>query len=167
MGSVNLQLPDEPGLLEAAGRVALAHGQLELMLRMTVKTLAGLTVKEALNATEKSKNWELRKDIVSLFNNKTKDPSLRLKLKAILGDCGRLSDERNRLLHNAWALAVDGSVVSKGPDHAWGSAAGPDDLDELASEISGAVANLNRERLRGFIRQVCDNSQNASGTACS
>src|SRR5438445_745732 len=103
IGSVDLSLPSIPGLLEAAGRVALAHGQLELMLRMTIKTLGNVKVKEALDATASSKNWELRKQIISLFNGKTKDPALRLKLRAILGACERLSDKRNRLLHNAWA----------------------------------------------------------------
>ena len=42
MGNVVLDLPGDNALLEAAGRVALMHGQLELMLRMTVKTLTGL-----------------------------------------------------------------------------------------------------------------------------
>ncbi len=54
MGIVDLSLPEDPALLEAAGRVALAHGQLELILRMTIKTLAGLSVDEALNATQNS-----------------------------------------------------------------------------------------------------------------
>src|SRR2546423_598000 len=133
-GSVNLELPDTPGLLEAAGRVALAHGHLELMLRMTVKTLAELTVKQALNATEKTKAWELRAEILSLFKSKAKDPALRMKMKAVLGNCERLSDQRNRLLHNAWAIGPDGSVVTKGPTHAWGKAPTADDLNKLAAD---------------------------------
>lgn len=72
MGSVDLSMPEDRNLLEAAGRVALAHGQLELMLRMTLKTLTGLSVDEALDATEKSKNWELRKDILDTFRRKPK-----------------------------------------------------------------------------------------------
>jgi hypothetical protein len=165
MGSVDLVLPDDPDLPEAAGRVALAHGQLELMLRMTIKTLGGLTVDEALYATEKSKNWELRRDIVSLFNSKTKDTSLRLKLRAVLGKCESLSDKRNRLLHRAWALDSDGCIVTKGPDHTWGKQTTPNDLRKLASEIGGVVTTLNHERRSGFIGKVCEASQNALGSA--
>ncbi len=44
-GHVILELPGDDQLLMAAGRVALAHGQLELMLRMVVKSLSGLTVR--------------------------------------------------------------------------------------------------------------------------
>jgi hypothetical protein len=154
MGSVQLILPEAPGILEAAGRVALAHGQLELMLRMTIKTLARVTVKEALDATARTKAWELRAEIMSLFKAKTKDPELRVKLKAILGKCEALSDERNRLLHNAWAIAEDGSVVAKGPNHAWGEAATPDSLNKLAADIREQVEILNKARLHGFVHDV-------------
>ena len=162
MGMVDLNLPDDPALLEAAGRIALSHGQLELMLRMTIKTLTEMSVDETLNATGNSKNWELRKDIISLFNKKTKDPVLRYKLKAIIGKCKQLSKERNRLLHNAWAIAPDGSVVVKGDKHAWGPAAKLEDLQSLTSEISAEVAVLNSERLSGFIQKVCQDSQGSS-----
>jgi hypothetical protein len=155
MGHVNLALPGDGELLKAAGRVALAHGQLELMLRMTIKSLSGLTVREALDATQRTKNWELRDEILRLFKGKTPDPTLRLKLKAILGRCEHVSDDRNRLLHNAWALAADGSVVMKGDNHAWGPAATVSDLDALAEDITSIVNELNEVRLSGFIHSVC------------
>ena len=81
MSSVTLQLPDDQELIKAAGCVALAHGQLELMLRMTIKTLAGATVQEALDATARSKNWELREEIKKHFNSKTKAPDFTIKVK--------------------------------------------------------------------------------------
>ena len=164
MGSVNLTLLFDPKLLQAAGTAALAHGQLELMLRMTIKVLAGLTVREALDATREYKNWQLHKEIVSLFNGKTRDASLRLKLKSILGRCKRLSDERNTLLHNAWGIDPDGSVVTKGSDHVWGKAPEQSDLKELAEEIQSVVNILDEERRTGFIRDVCVASQIASDT---
>lgn len=155
MEDVTLHCPGDTALLEAAGRVSLAHGQLELMLRMTIKTLSGLTVQAALDATETTKNWELRRDIGKLFRQKTKDVTLHYKLKALLGRCEALSSERNRLLHNAWAIAPDGSIVTKGEKHAWGKAPTADDLNSLASEINKYVELLNEARLRGFIHNVC------------
>lgn len=155
MGHVVLDFPGDQILLEAAGKVSLAHGQLELMLRMTIKTLSGFTVQDALNATAKSKNWELRRDIEKLFHKKTKDTQLHLKLKALLNPCEQLSEQRNKLLHNAWAIAPDGSVVTKGDKHAWGPAPTADALTELASEIKKYVGLLNQARLTGFIADVC------------
>lgn len=155
MGSVALEFPGDPHLLEAAGKVSLAHGQLELMLRMTIKTLTGQSVQDALDATADSKNWELRRDIGKLFRQKTKDVTLQYRLKALLGRCAELSDKRNKLVHNAWAIAPDGSVVTKGEKHAWGKAPTADDLTGLASEIKKYVGLLNEARLRGFIHDVC------------
>lgn len=154
MGYVDLQLPEIPGLLEAAGGVALAHGQLELMLRMTIKTLANVSVLEALQATEKKKAWQLREDILKLFRSKTTDAQLRVRLEAMMNRCEKLSAERNRLLHNAWAISPDGSVVTKGETHAWGPAATVESLNECAAAIGKVVEELNVERLRGFIRAV-------------
>jgi hypothetical protein len=148
-------------------RVALAHGQLELMLRMTIKTLAGLTVQEALDATRNLRNWELRKNIKKLFNDKTRDQHLRLKLQAILGKCEYLSQERNKLIHNTWGLDRDGSVLMQGDDHAWGPAPTPSDLADLASAISEVVNTLNQERLRGFIHRVCEAVEDDSEPATS
>src|SRR3569833_64039 len=156
MGYVELSLPDAPGLLEAAGRVALAHVQLELMLRMTLKTISGLSVKDALDATQNTKSWELRKLIVGLFKEKTADKTRRLELAAILGRCEKLSGKRNHLLHNAWAISHDGSIVAKGINHAWGQAATATDLNQLAQEIGNEVNALNQARLNGFIRTALD-----------
>lgn len=155
MGHVTLDFPGDQALLEAAGKVSLAHGQLELMLRMTIKPLSGFSVQDALDATAKNKNWELRRDIERLFRKKTKDVQMHLKLKSLLNPCERLSEQRNKLLHNAWAIAQDGSVVTKGERHAWGPAPTAHDLTELASEIKRYVGLLNEARLTGFISEVC------------
>jgi len=159
MSKVNLTLPDDAELLKAVGRVALAHGQLELMLRMTIKTLSRLTVNEAMNATEKWKNWELRVEIEKLFRAKTNDPSLRLKVKALMGQSEHLSDRRNELLHGAFAITNDGSVVAKGADDKWGPPPEPEVFKKLADDIGVLVNDLNEARLRGFIRQVCEEAE--------
>lgn len=154
MRHVDLDFPGDNTLLTGAGKVALAHGQLELMLRMTIKTLAGLSVQDALDKTAKKKNWELRRDIEINFCQKTTDMTLRQKLKDLLGRCEKLSYRRNKLLHNAWAIAPDGSIVTKGDKHAWGKAPTANDLNDLASKIRECVALLNEARLRGFIKNV-------------
>ena len=152
--TVLLELPGNDDLLAAAGCVALAHGQLELTLRMTIKTLSRLTVRQALNATDDYKNWQLRNEIKSLFKHHTLDPVLRIQMNAILGNCNKLSEKRNRLIHRAWALDQDGSVVVKGETHHWGPPPSLEDLTSLAQDISTQVKELNHERLYGFIAEI-------------
>lgn len=50
---------------EALGHLAMAHTHLELILRYTVKTIAGLTVQEALDATNEERTSDVRKRIRS------------------------------------------------------------------------------------------------------
>ena len=158
MDLVDLSLPEDDALLAAAGRVALAHGQLELMLRMVVKSLSGLTAREALDATRGHKAWQLRDEIKGLVKEKTKNRATRLRIGSALGKCKELSDRRNEMLHNAWGIDESGSIVVKGPNHIWGKAATANDLDELAKEITAQVTELNNARLEGFIKDIWEES---------
>src|SRR5947209_2680241 len=88
---VLLVIPDDVELLKAAGCVAFAHGQLELALQMTVKTLAGLSVRDALDATDMMKTYELRDKIKKLFRQETRDEVAKSKLDALLNKAKRLS----------------------------------------------------------------------------
>ena len=152
--SIYLELPGETIHLAAAGKVALTHGQLEQTLRMLYKTLTGLKVKEALDATEGMKNWELRKICGKLFNHHTSDVVQRERFRAILGKCKRLSEERNSMIHNCWAIDDDGSVVVKSPSHQYVKAPTPEELEELAEEIQSLAIQINTERRTGFINDI-------------
>ena len=151
---VFMKLPGDDLLLAAAGKVALTHGQLEMTLRMTIKTLSRLSVREAMNATRGLKNWKLREETNKLFKHYTRDPVLRTRMNAILGNCKRLSEKRNQFIHQLWALDQDGSVVVKGSEDVWGPPPSVDDLTALAEEISTQAKGLNWERLNGFIGEV-------------
>ena len=48
-----LTVPNRPQLLEAFGRLAVAHTHLERILRYTVKTLSGLSGPKSLDPTKR------------------------------------------------------------------------------------------------------------------
>ncbi len=73
-----LAIPNHPELLEALGHLAVAHTHLELILRYTVKTLAGLSVKEALDATHRARTSDVRSRIRKLFERKNLSNQKRL-----------------------------------------------------------------------------------------
>lgn len=152
---VSLEIPTDAELLKAAGRVALAHGQMEYVLRMTVKSLSGLSVQEALDATATMKMSELRERIKKLFKEKSCGESEKTKLDALLNKCKRLSDKRNSLIHRPWAKDSNGKWVVKEEDHAWGQPPSIDELNQLATDIYNATVELNTARLYGFIKGVC------------
>lgn len=58
-----IKIPRHPGLVEALGHLVIAHTHLELALRYTVKTLAGISVTEALDATSGERISDLRQRV--------------------------------------------------------------------------------------------------------
>lgn len=151
---ISLELPKDPNLLQAIGRVALAHGQLEHILCMTVKILSGLSVQEALDATSTIGVYDLRKKIKKLFRQKSDDEAARIKLDALLGKAGRLSNKRNRLIHRPWAKDTHGSYVVKEEDHVWGPPPSAEELNQLAEDIWKIMVELNTARLKGFVKEA-------------
>ena len=56
----------EPDVLQAVGRIALRHSQLDHMLKLTIKSLSGITVQQALHATAFEGSTVLRERIRKL-----------------------------------------------------------------------------------------------------
>ena len=92
-----------PNCLRLLGRLAIAHTHLELILRYTVKTLSGLKVKEALDATNRVYTSEVRRIIRRLFKELRPSPSEQIELESLRGAADRLTKKRNDFLHSAWS----------------------------------------------------------------
>jgi hypothetical protein len=52
-------LPDDPSVLAAIGTIALRHGQLDNALKMAVGSLTGVSIDEAVDASEGQVSGEL------------------------------------------------------------------------------------------------------------
>src|SRR5690348_1923638 len=110
-------IPSDEAVLAKVGVIALQHTYLDRMLRMTVKTLAGVTVKEALDGTAFDGAATLR-DRVRRFARRTLGEGTALvKLQAILERCHRATERRNELIHSLWAQELDGEALIWGADH--------------------------------------------------
>ena len=84
-----LAMPQHPGLIEALGRLAIAHTHLELILRYTVKTVGGLSITEALDATRGERISDVRGRVRKLFLQIKPLPSEVAKLDALPGAAQR------------------------------------------------------------------------------
>jgi hypothetical protein len=109
-----LAIPQHPGLLEALGRLAIAHTHLELILRYCVKTIAKQSIEEALDATEGDRISDLRNKIKQLFKERRSTALEKNSLDALLGHAKRLSEKRHSYLHRAWSETDAGQAVVKG-----------------------------------------------------
>jgi hypothetical protein len=152
-----LAIPSHPGLTEAIGRLAIAHTHLELTLRYTVKTLAGLSVKDALDATQGERISDLRKRIRRLFVEKKPAASELVKLDALLGAAQRLSENRNGIFHSAWSQTDAGNAVLKREDHHWAAAPSASEVNAITVQILALVGTINDARLHGFLHEATKN----------
>lgn len=149
-----LSIPRHAGLVESLGRLGIAHTHLELILKYTVKTIAGLSVKEALDATYGERISDVRKRVRKLFMEKKPHASNESKLDALLGEAQRLSEKRNGLLHSAWSETEAGETILKGEDYQWEAAPTKQQVDKATAEILALVEKINTARLNGFIHDV-------------
>jgi hypothetical protein len=151
MRTGKLRLPDEPGLLAAAGRVALAHGQLEYVLRMTVKSILSRPTREVLDATEGENISKIRDLIKKLLRVYVRDEVVNCQIRALLTRAGRAAERRNKLIHRPWLESIEGGFIVKGDEHIWGAPPSAAELEGLAEKITEIAVELNDARLEGGV----------------
>jgi len=123
-----------------------------------VKTLAGLSVKEALDATHRARTSDVRSRVRKLFEQKKPLESEKAKLEALLGATARLSEERNKILHSAWSETEAGVTVRKREsDHEWERAPSKEQVDTITNQIMELARKINDARFEGgFIYEVVE-----------
>jgi hypothetical protein len=155
---ITFTLPSDPVLLAAIGKIAVRHGQLDYVLRMTVKSIEGLGILDALDATERQSSSELRQRVRRLAKQKMGDGPALVRLDALLNRSRRATDRRNELLHGLWAADLDGLELIRHEGHDWRDVPTASELESLATELEALTFQLNEARLEGFLKQALEES---------
>ena len=103
-----LAMPTDPDLVMALGQLAIAHTQLELVLRYIIKTLSGLHLHEALDGTAEERMPDLRARIKHLFKDRKATATQKIKLNALLHKAKHLTEKRNDYLHAVFPAQQQG-----------------------------------------------------------
>jgi hypothetical protein len=154
VSSFGLAMPTDPDLVMALGQLAIAHTQLELVLRYTIKQLSGLELKEALDGTAEDRMPDLRTRIKRLFKDKKATQTETLKLNALLLKANQLTEKRNDYLHAVYTRTPEGRALMKDVDHVWGAAPTADQVQEVTNALLTLYKTLNNARRNGFIAEV-------------
>ncbi|MBH0191988.1 MAG: hypothetical protein HP492_09585 [Nitrospira sp.] len=144
-------VPDDPALLAAFGEVALRHEHLSHILRMTIKTLAGLEVNEALDATAFDGAAILRNRVRKLARQRFGEGQTLLKVQSLTERCRRATERRNDYVHSVWAQELDGEAKRRGGNRRWLPIPSVAELQTLSQELQALAQELNHARLEGFI----------------
>jgi hypothetical protein len=105
-----LYMPKDREFLAAIGTLALRHEQMNYVLRLTIKSLTGLSIDEIMRETKRNSSKELR---AKVRKNSKERPGLgdhSLKLQIALAECEILTTERNELIHGVCTKKPDGAV---------------------------------------------------------
>ena len=157
-------LPQDPQVLAAIGAVSVRHGQLDYALRMTVKSISGIGLDQARNATEGKNSRELRRLILKMARKKLGDASNSyLLLEALLTRAQEATRQRNELMHGLWAFDLNEGrdrFRHRGKD--WCETPEADKLMALADETVQIANELHEARLNGFLKEALSESKEAS-----
>jgi hypothetical protein len=147
-------LPSDEKVLAAVGKIALRHGWLEDGLKMAVKSLTGVTPKEARLATKQLPSRELRRKVHQLARKRLGEGEALVRLDAILERARQATERRNALIHSLWAHELDGDPVmqTRGDDQ-FGPIPTLQELEATADEIADVAKDLRDARLDGGFLQ--------------
>ena len=153
---IMFHVPEDQELLAALGAVTLRHEHLNHILKMTIKSIADLTLTEAVDATQYEGSGSLRKRVGKLARQKLGEGQSLLKLQAMLTRAQRLTEQRNNLTHGLWAEELDGEV---GVMEVFGELLpipSVEKLNCLANEIRMLTNEFNDARLEGFLKTALE-----------
>jgi hypothetical protein len=147
-------VPEDPALLAAFGEVTLRHEHLSHILRMTIKTLAGLSVEEALDATAFDGASVLRERLRKHARQRLGEGPALVKVQALVERCRRATDKRNAYVHSVWAQELDGQAKRRDSGNGWLPIPTVQELQALSQELLVLTQELNHARLEGFIHEA-------------
>ncbi|MDA0656741.1 MAG: hypothetical protein O2912_10075 [Proteobacteria bacterium] len=156
-------VPNDPKVLSSIAKVTLRHSQLEYVLRMTIKSITGIEIQQALDATSREGAASLRKRILRLAKKKIGDGKEYLLMQALLKRCQRVSERRNDLTHNVWGAEIDGDHKIRSENHEWIPIPTAENLEALAQEIFHLMNELNKARFDGGFLHTALSTKKAGG----
>lgn len=152
----SFEVPQDPPLLAAVAIVAIRHGQLDHMLRLAIKSITQVTIREVLDATSRLGSNDLRNRARKLARQRLGEGPALIRFEALLERSKRATTPRNELLHSVWAFDTDRNPVIKDDDHAWVEPPSIEKLESVADDLAEIAYDLNEARLNGFLREALE-----------
>lgn len=152
-------IPEDPEWLQAFGRVSIVHTHLDHILRMLIKSLAGVTVEVALLATESEGSAMLRDRAKKLAKQQLGESPAFLQVQALLARCRRVTTERNDWIHTVIASDwLDTEAMRYREGRPAESLPSVEQLDRLTEEMHQLIGEINAARLGGWLAQALSNA---------
>ncbi len=159
-------IPEDQDIQAVVGMISYRHSHLDYTLRMTIKTLTNVTIKEALDATKYEGSALLRKRVRKLAGQRLGEGKPLIQLQALLMRCERATQRRNDLIHNISARELDGEPFVQTENHEWKPMPKIDSLVDLWDELTRLTQEVNAARLDGFLFKALNGNKLAKNENC-
>lgn len=157
--TITVHVPEDAEFLKGVARVTICHAHLDHSLRMCIKSLAGLSAQDALEATEYEGSRTLRDRIRKLARMRLGEGQALLKVQALMKRCEDLTEQRNPLAHSVIALhhysgSTSPIAMRWMADRSWESLPSADELNKLADALTATASELHHARLNGWLSEA-------------
>jgi len=146
VSSIELRVPEDNKLLAALGRLAVAHGNMEMVLVMCVKSIESISLKTVLKDFRKKSAANLRQRIEWAAANTFESDDDKKEVKTLLHEARCASDQRNDLLHCFWGKNNDGDWRCSGNENNWKKLPQVEVINELVNATINITRKLNESR---------------------
>ncbi len=154
------EIPEQPELLVAVGKVAISQGQLDYVLRMTLKSLLGMTNDEVLDATRLQGSQQIRARVRKMAEQRFGEGEPLILLDGLLTRTRRATDRCDDLLQSLWASDFGFDTPSEQERELrrqrWPASS---ELEELADELAALALEINDARISGFLKLALQRSR--------
>lgn len=149
--SVHLLLPNEE-VLARIGEISVRHGQLDAVIKMLIKDLSGVSLAEAVDATDRQSSNDLRVRVRKLALKRFGESATLVKVDALLSRSRRATEKRNELLHALWAVERDGPSVWRKQGSGFEEVPPVSELKALAEDLLQIHNDIITARFEGFLK---------------
>jgi hypothetical protein len=146
-----LALPTDPVVLQTVGQIAIAHSQLDYVMRLTIKTVTGKRLHESRHETRRKPSMVLREKVRKVVEAKLGPCAELEKLILFLDRVRQVTERRNRVIHDICYMSRDGTLLLKDDNTPAVTYPSNRELKNLLHDIRELASELNVARTRGYL----------------
>jgi hypothetical protein len=151
---VALGIPETHNLvLRQLGRLAVAHGNLEMVQVMCLKILEGLAPDEAVKKYRETAASKIRKKIIAHIAASSLTKDEKDEIEEQINEAWDLSEKRNGLSHRFWGT-VGGEWRTSPDEDKWEPIPSPAYIKDLVGRIEAITKKINYSRRKGTISKA-------------
>jgi hypothetical protein len=154
---ISLGLPSDPSEVVAIGKVAIRHGQLDHGLKLTIKSIRGISVEQALAETKRKSVYQLQALVEEHARDRFGEAPILVRIRKLLHLSRQATDHRNSVLTELWATESGGAPY-RAPERKPTASPRVAELEAVAGNLFSVVTELDHERHRGCLHETTEAS---------